>query len=93
MKQIIITSKNNVLTKFSNGENDRKKFNLDEIDKTDEKVEVIISKNVLMMSMTYFAGLFGKSMKKLKHEFKNKYEFSFDDDILEMNMYHLKYKS
>ncbi len=65
------------------GELLRKEVDLDSSDITDEKVQVIVPDDLLIITSSFFLGLFGKSVQKLKRsKFEENYQFSSPDRIL-----------
>jgi hypothetical protein len=62
------------------GEESRRRFRLDEIDAAaDAKAIVTIPDDVISMNTSFFLGLFGPSVRRLRSEFLNKYQFECDD--------------
>lgn len=59
------------------GENEREKYNLDEIDKSNTCVNVIIPEDTYSINSSFFLGLFGKSILNAgsRDNFLNKYRF------------------
>ena len=69
---------------MDNGKEVKKKLGLDKIDKTDEKVEFIISFKIRGISDLFFIGLFEKSVKKFDvKKFKEKYIFKCEDSDMQ----------
>lgn len=73
-----------VLSGRNEGKLWRKKFKLDNLDKCDCKVIVDIPEDLFSINISFFLGLFGNSVRKLGEKaFKEKYEFSCDEVIME----------
>ena len=69
-----------VLAGRTNGEDIRKKINL-------EKIEIIIPNDVFSFNSSYFLGMFGESVKKLgKEKFEEKYQFNTKNESIRMNI-------
>jgi len=57
----------------------RKQFHLDELDKIEETVEVIIPDDIISLNISFFLNLFGKSVRTLGREgFVAHYHFKSD---------------
>ena len=76
-----------VLAGRTNGENIRKKINLEKIESENEKIEIIIPNDVFSFNSSYFLGMFGESVKKLgKEKFEEKYQFNTNNESIKMNI-------
>lgn len=61
----------------------RKEFNLDEVDKEEGTVEVLIPEDIISLNISFFLNLFGESIRRLGREnFRTHYHFT-SDPILE----------
>jgi hypothetical protein len=57
-------------------------FRLDEIDRTPEPVEIIIPPDIISINISFFLGMFGKSVRALgKDDFVKHYIFKCDEDL------------
>lgn len=78
-----------------NGVSARKNIKLDTIDNSDEKVEFIISDRITGIGVSFFLGLFSKSVKKFKEDkFREKYIFKFEvssEEVKENILNNIKY--
>ncbi len=71
-----------VFTGRSRGVSDRKKLQLDVLDKSDEPVDVVIPAEVYTVTSSYFLGLFGESIRALgREDFLAHYIFRAPDHI------------
>jgi len=63
----------------------REKFNLDQIDTSDEKIQIIVPEDTYSINPSFFLALFGKSIRTLgdKEAFFKKYEIKAPEHILE----------
>ena len=70
------------------GEKARKDLKLDEFDKNDESIEIIIPDDTLSVNSSFFSGMFQKSLKELgEEEFRKKYIFKCNKKlIIEVNI-------
>lgn len=77
-----------VFTGRPEGEKARKILNLDEFDKKDESVEIVIPDDTLSVNSSFFSGMFQKSLKVLGEEkFRKKYIFKCNKKlIIEVNI-------
>lgn len=76
-----------VLAGRDNGEDIRQKINLEKIENENEKIEIIIPKDVFSFNSSYFLGMFGESVKKLgKEKFEEKYQFNTSNESIKMNI-------
>ena len=65
----------------------RKKMKLDEIDKTEEQVTIIIPDDIWSLNSSYFIGVFEKSVNYLGEEnFRNKYVFQCSNNYILENI-------
>lgn len=86
MKDLIL-NKEKILFKYINGERERNKLNLEEKDFDEFNYNIIISKNTKTISISYFLGLFEKSIKKIGFKkFKEKYKFKTDNHDLKKDI-------
>lgn len=61
----------------------RKELNLDDLDKKDESVEVLVPLEVVSLNSSFFLGLFGQSVRNLGVEkFFQKYRFNGSPTVL-----------
>ena len=66
------------------GEAAREKWRLDELDRSDETVEVHIPRDLLTLSSSFFQGMFAQSVKKHGDEgFRKMYHFDASPIILQ----------
>ena len=81
---IYITSDNNILCGKKNGKLMRNEANLDELEKNDEQVRILIDSDILSFNTSYFIGLFKDSKNKYttKNKFLKKYKFDCDEYIM-----------
>lgn len=65
------------------GDNIRKKFKLDELDKDNEIYEVSFPKNIISISTSFFLAVFGKSVRNCgsKENFEKKYVFNVNSSL------------
>ena len=76
-----------VLAGRTNGEDIRKKINLEKIENENKKIEIIIPNDVFSFNSSYFLGMFGESVKKLgKEKFEEKYQFNTKNESIRMNI-------
>ena len=69
-----------VLSGRDRGVECRKKFNLDRLDASNERVVVTIPRDIYSMNTSFFLGLFGNSVRRFgKDGFVSKYEFVCDE--------------
>ena len=68
------------LTGRLEGKDIRTTLDLDREDKSNEPVEVIISSKMTGINISFFLGLFSKSLKILKENFTEKYIFVYSDE-------------
>lgn len=60
----------------------RKELKIDELDKSDYTIEVIVPKDTFSINASFFLGLFSKSIKFLGEEsFRGKYIFDTTEEI------------
>lgn len=73
-----------VLAYKNRGLDAREKFKLDELEDKYDKIIINIDPSILSFNGSYFIGLFGDSITKLKteEEFRKKYEFKADEYVL-----------
>ena len=65
----------------------RRKLKLDEIDKTEEQVTIIIPNDIWALNSSYFIGMFEKSMQCLGEEiFRKKYLFQCSNHYIFENI-------
>lgn len=65
------------------GQSARKSLNLDEFDKNDESIEIIIPDDTMSVNSSFFSGMFQKSLKMLGEEkFREKYIFKCNKKII-----------
>lgn len=77
-----IKSGSKVLSGREEGNEARKKFKLDKKDKIEEKIEVEVPESIYSINISFFLGLFGKSIRDLgEDKFKSKYKFICDEFI------------
>lgn len=61
----------------------RKKENLDTLDKNNTQIEIIIPNNLIGINISFFLGMFSKSIKKLgEAKFREKYSFVYSKETL-----------
>ncbi|MGL5356290.1 MAG: hypothetical protein ACRDAQ_07075 [Cetobacterium sp.] len=74
------SSESDYLNGRPEGEDARKNLKLDEKDKKDEKIEIFISNKLIGINISFFLGLFSKSIVKYKEkEFYEHYKFLYED--------------
>lgn len=75
-------SNSTYLTGREEGKDVRKRLDLDKLDDLKEKeVTFFISDKITGINISFFLGLFSKSIKKLKEkEFRKKYKFEYSDE-------------
>lgn len=79
---LIQNKKYKVLSGVELGKKARQIFNLDVIDKNDEKVTFVIPEEVYSLNISFFAGLFQNSLVTLKEKlFREKYLFNCNEII------------
>lgn len=60
----------------------RQQFRLDEVDKAESHVVVLVPDDILSINLSFFLSLFGESVRYLgPDEFRRKYEFSCDPSL------------
>ncbi len=64
------------------GVKQRKKLNIDSLDKDQNQYSVIIPENIVSINSSFFLGAFGKSVRhyKTKEKFLEKYEFKCNEN-------------
>ncbi len=71
-----LPSNKRILSGRDVGEDARKRYHLDELDKQDEQIEVVIPDKIWTLGASYFLGCFGKSVRTLgEDKFRGKYTF------------------
>ncbi len=66
------------------GEKVRRDLNLERLDNTNEKIEIIIPEDTFSLNASFFLGAFGPSVRNLgANKFKEKYIFKCEDIIKE----------
>ena len=71
-----------VFTGRARGLSDRARLKLDDIDKKDETVRVLIPSDVYTVTSSYFLGLFGESIRALgRDDFIRRYSFDSPSHI------------
>lgn len=85
LKEYIANKK--VLAGRTNGEDIRKKLDLEKIERENNKIEIIIPDEVFSFNSSYFLGMFGESVKSLgKEKFEEKYKFVTNNESIKMNI-------
>jgi hypothetical protein len=91
MNKIIIelskykNAKSSIFTGRPQGEEVRKILNLDDLDKSDDKIEFIIPDDTLSFNPSFYLGLLFPSYKKLRPEgFDLKYSFIVNSDNIDI---------
>lgn len=61
----------------------RRHHKLDELEDTNEEIEIIIADNIIFLSSSFFLGMFGDSVRKCgsKEKFKEKFIFKTNGQI------------
>jgi hypothetical protein len=77
------TSKNaKVFSGRERGKYWRRQFRLDELDRADHRVTVVVPDDILALNLSFFLSLFGESVRFLGPEgFRDKYEFRCDPSL------------
>lgn len=61
----------------------RKNFLLDSLDKSDESIQINVPEDLYSINISFFLGLFGKSIRTLgAKKFKEKYTFVCDEFLM-----------
>lgn len=78
-----ISSGSIILSGREKGEFLRKKINLDELEKDEEQIVIVVPDSIVSFNSSYFLGLFTPSIVKLKTKsaFFEKYKFECDEYI------------
>ena len=87
MRQIelkkFLKEESRVFTGRNNGQEARRRLNLDELDASKEQVEIIIPDDTLSVNSSFFSGMFQKSLKKLgETAFRKKYIFKCNKSLI-----------
>lgn len=78
------SSESDYLNGRPEGEDARKNLKLDEKDQRGEKTEIFISNKLIGINISFFLGLFSKSVVKYKeNEFYRYYNFIYEDEETE----------
>jgi hypothetical protein len=76
-------AKSRVLSGREEGKKVRSKLKLDQLDKSAEKVTILIPSEIISLNSSFFLGLFGPSVRNLGEiGFEQKYIFSCSDVIM-----------
>jgi len=71
-----------VYTGRSRGRDDRKRFNVAALDRSEDLVEVVVPDSVYTMTSSYFLELFGESIRSLGREgFLRKYKITAPEHV------------
>jgi hypothetical protein len=76
LRDALTSPESRVLSGRDRGNECRKRFEVDRLDKSPETVDVIIPDRIYSLNTSFFLGLFGESVRKLtKAGFLQKYHF------------------
>jgi hypothetical protein len=79
-------SQSSLFTGRPQGEDARKEQKLDELDKTDDKVIIVIPEGTTSLNPSFYLGLLYKSIKNLGiNKFEEKFKFEIEDSSPERN--------
>lgn len=82
--EILTQERTTVLGSKVKGADAREKFNLDELDKNAESIDVIIPDYIVTFTPSFFLGLFSKSLDTLGEDvFFRKYHFKSTREIIQ----------
>jgi hypothetical protein len=66
------------------GEEARNKWTLDELDSEDDPIDVLVPRELLTLSSSFFQGMFAQSVKKLGDEgFRKRYRFNASPIVMQ----------
>jgi hypothetical protein len=83
LEQVRSESKVHILSGRDKGDHWRIAFKIDELDQNEETVHVRVPEDVYLISISFFLGLFGDSVRHFgSTKFLEKYLFEGNDDIL-----------
>jgi hypothetical protein len=65
------------------GKHWRREFRLDDLDKSEQQIEVVIPEDIEAVNISFFLSMFGKSVRSLgKDRFRERYKFHCSSDLL-----------
>ena len=61
----------------------RNEFHLDDLDRADEAVQILIPEDIVAVNISFFLSMFGKSVRELgKDAFRQHYKFVCNEDLI-----------